>query len=319
MVNLLILLLASRLTKARLKWGRFAAAAALGGAYACVAMVFGGAAASLPIKAVCAFAMCFIAYWARGEKRFLIAACAFWAVSFVLAGAVYACMVSFGEPALIGGAIVVRSPVRYILAGLFLGAVVMAILAQIRRRLQERENNCVQISLRLGERRLKLKAFVDTGNFAKDPLTGYGVIFLSRAAAAALLDADLLGLVLGGAAQRTERLRIIPYATAAGQGIFYGIEIDEAALDGAARGARAVVCVARRALPGCSALVGSSTLDELKKGAKNEDALVTETGGMGDASARIGGGGALHQRQRSTAAAADTSGGRDTAAAAGSR
>ena len=68
MVNLLVVLLASRLTRVRIRWTRFALAAAAGGVYACVAVLFGGAAVWLPIKALAAIAMCFIGFWTPGEK-----------------------------------------------------------------------------------------------------------------------------------------------------------------------------------------------------------------------------------------------------------
>ena len=139
MLNLLVILLASRLTRSRIRWGRFTLAAAAGGVYACAALA-GGVLVALPIKAAVSVAMCFIAFWVPGEKRFLLSACAFWATSFVLAGAIYACMLGFGEPAMIGSAIVVRPPVRIIIVGLFVGAVVTVLLGQIRQRVQQRMN-----------------------------------------------------------------------------------------------------------------------------------------------------------------------------------
>lgn len=317
MVNLLVILLAARLTGISLRWRRFLPAAAAGGVYACVALA-SDAAASLPVKAAVALAMCFIGFRTRGEKHFWLGACAFFATSFVLAGAAYACMVGFGEPALIGGAIVVRPPVRYILTGLCAGTALTIALARVRRRVQRRESGCVRMCLRLEGRQTKVSAFVDTGNLVREPLSGCGVIFLSRAAAHELLGAKLLALVRGQAAPATDRLRIVPCATAAGPNVFYGIKIDGASLCGAKKSVGAVVCVARRALSGYGAIVGGGMVDELKKGAENEDAFLgTKTGGMGDSKAEAGGGSRLHQRKRGASPALDAPGGGDAAASAG--
>lgn len=317
-VNLLIILLASRLTKTPVKWGRFSMAAALGGIYGCFAVGFSEWLEMFTVKVAVGFAMCLLAYWRRGERGLWKNVCAFWASSFVLAGAIYACMISFGEPASIGGAVVVRPPVRYILLGLFVGAALTDLLARVRRRVLKRESRTVMLTLALAERQTTVKAFVDSGNMVRDPLSKHSVIFLSHAAARELLDNKLYALTSGQISTPTDRLRIIPCATAAGQGVFYGIELDNAALHGLPQGKRAVVCISKRPLPsGFGAIVGTELLDELKKGANNEEALGTKTDRLGDAAAGVGCEGGLHQRERGTSAAADTSGGGDVFNAAG--
>jgi stage II sporulation protein GA (sporulation sigma-E factor processing peptidase) len=317
-VNLLIILLASRLTKTPVRWGRFSLAAALGGIYGCFAVGFIGWLEMLAVKIGAGFAMGAIAFWRRGERGFWKNICAFWAASFVLAGAIYACMISFGEPASIGGAVVVRPPVRYILLGLFVGAVLTDLLARVRRRVIQRESHTAMLTLKLEDRQTTVKALIDTGNMARDPLSKNSVIFLSHAVARELLGSKLYILISAHKPVPTDRLRIVPCATAAGQGIFYGIELDDVALSGVSRGLRAVVCISQRPLPsGCGAIAGNDLLDELEKGAKNEDAVGSKTDRLGDASAGAGCEGGLHQRERGTAAAADTSGGGITAETAG--
>ena len=317
-VNLLILLLASRLTKTRIRWGRFCAAGALGGAYACVAFGMGDAFLWLPVKIAVGFAMCFAAFSKRGERGFWKNACAFWASSFVLVGAVYASMLSFGEPATIGGAVIVRAPVRFILVGLFVGAVVMDLLARVKRRVRERENQTETIVLELNGRKTLVKAFVDSGNMVREPLSGLSVVFLSRAATQELLGNNLLALMYGQEPAQTDRLRIIPCCTAAGQGLFYGIEIDGVSLKDSKHSLRAVVCESKTPIAGgFGAIAGTQLMDELKKGAVYEDALGTKADRGDHAEAGSGRERRLHQRKRGTAAAADTPGGGDAAATAG--
>jgi len=318
LINLLILLLTARLTSLKARWRRFILSAAAGGVYACAAVLFGGILASLYVKAAAAFAMCFIGFWTRGEKRFIVSVCAFWAVSFVFAGAIYASMLSFGEPSVIGGAIVVRPPARYILLGLFAGAALITVLSRIRRNIKLRQNLGVNLTLKAGERKTCVKAFVDTGNLVKEPLSGCGVIFLSRAAARELLDEKTLHILTAKEYTQTDKLRIVPCSTAAGKELFFGIEIDEAVLFKGGAGMRAVVCIAKN-MPsgGFGAIVGGDMIDELKRGENNEDDVVPENYSVGDAAVGVASRHRLHKRQRGAPAAAFIAGGDRAAAAAG--
>ena len=318
LINLLVMLLAARLSSLKVRWGRFVMAAAVGGLYACAALWLGSAAASLPVKVAVALAMCFIGFWSRGERRFFAGTCAFWAVSFAMAGAIYAAMLSMGEPATIGGVIIVRSPVRAILAGLCAATVMIALIGHIRRKAQMRGQNSEKLCLFIDQRQKEVNAFVDTGNLACEPLSGIGVIFLSRDVAKGLLDAPLFALTQKRGDMQTDRLRIVPCETAAGQELFYGVQIDKAALTGRQSGISAVVCVAKRPLPGdCGAIVGSSMIDQLKKGAEKEDAIDSQDNSMDSAAASARGKHRLHQRQRGASAAAVEAGGSGTAAHAG--
>jgi len=270
-VNLLIILLASQLTQATKRWGRYILTAAIGGVYACVA--FGVPVASiLPIRAAVGVAMGLLAFWARGERGAWRSICAFWAASFALAGAVYAVMAAYGETATAGGVMIVRPPARAIILGLLTGAGVTGMLARIQRRVRRQAAHTAPVRLLMGARSVQVKAFIDTGNLAREPFTGLSVIFLSHTAARELLEPNLMALLEGHGVPETERLRIVPCDTASGGGVFCGIEIDGVALMGGPMRARAVVCLARRPLAeGCGAIMSSLLMDELVKGEQYED------------------------------------------------
>ncbi len=314
-VNLLIILLASQLTRVRKRWGRYVLAAAAGGIYA--SAVFGvPAAALLPVRVAVGLGLGFVAFWVRGERGAWRGVCAFWAASFVLAGTVYAMLAAYGETATAGGVLIVRPPARAILLGLLTGAVITAMLARVQRRVRQREAHCQWVTLAMGARQTEEKAFVDTGNFAREPLSGLSVIFLSQAAAQALLEPALLALLLGHGTRETDRLRFVPCDTANGGSVFCGIEIDRVALKGGSAVARAVVCLSRRPLAdGCGAVIGIGLMNELEKGAQNEEGdVVAQTGGMGAAAAEADNLGGIYRRQRSASAAAVPRGGGHAAA-----
>lgn len=317
-VNLLILFFTSMLTHTKKRWGRFAASAAIGGAYACAVFGMDGFAVSIALKTAVSMLMCFAAYYAKGEKSFWKNTCAFYIASFVFAGAIYAAAYCFDGPKSAGAVLVARPAVRYILAGLAAGAALAGLFSRVRRRTADRESRAVRLNVRYGTRQAELKAYVDTGNMLTEPLSGLKVIFITAVAAKALFDKETTDLLQCRGAAVTDRLRIIPCETAMGAGVFYGVEVDGATLKGAADGAKAVVCIARGALAyGCEAVIGSGLMDELMKGARYDSLSGEKNSSVDTSSAGAGDGCGLYQRQRGSASAADAAGGDGAAAAAG--
>ncbi len=306
-INLLIIFCASALTKAKIRLARFILAACAGGVYACMVFLIQGAGLSVGIKIAVSLLMCFIAFFSKLQKSFLKSVCAFYAVSFIFAGAIYAAMYSLGDPVLSGGAIAVRPLLRYILIGLGAGTVLVYVFSRIHKRVLCKESLTAKITLVTKGRQKKVKAFIDTGNTVRESLSGLGVIFVTQPVAKALFDKDILDVMLCRGDTPTKRLRIIACATAAGQSVFYGMEIDEA-IFGSAK-IRAVVCVAKGALAhGCDAIVGSTIMDELTKGAENEIDIGAKNSSVGDNTPGNSGKRRLYKRQRGASAAAVTDG-----------
>lgn len=306
-INLLIIFFASRLTKTKLMWGRFACAAGVGGVYAC--MVFGtsGVAISVGVKVAVSLVMCLIGFYSKYQKGFWKNMCAFYVTSFVFAGAIYACMFCSSEPATFGVAMVVWPLLRYILLGIGVGAVLISVMGRVRKRTLQRESMTTEIVLAFGEHQTSIKAYIDTGNMMTEPLTGRGVVFVTETVARALFDTDTVNLMLGTGIANTDRLRIIACTTAAGESIFYGIEIDNIALRGEKEGVRAVVCIAKGTLAeGCEAIIGDTIMDELLKGAQNEKCIGTKDHRMGTDSTENCDKHGLYKRQRGTSATAHT-------------
>ena len=123
-INWLAIFAAAAFTKTRMRAHRFALAAAIGGIYACLAIGFGGWLWSFAIKIAVSALMCAAAFYARGQRGFWRNLLAFYASSFLFAGAVYAVSFAFGDPAAQGGALSVRPLVRYILSGLGAGSLI---------------------------------------------------------------------------------------------------------------------------------------------------------------------------------------------------
>lgn len=305
-VNFLILILASRLGCERVRWGRCALAAAVGGIYAAVAYGVGGFMVSLPVKLGISLIMCAAAYWARGEKHVLRGIVTFYIATFVLAGAIYA----MGQALIVNGTLAVPAAVRAVLLGLAAGAALTGVYSYVRRRTLRRQPHIETLELRIGEKCMRVKAFIDTGNLLTEPISGAPVLFLSRAAAEKLLGAKQAAALAGGVEPDAEGLRIIPCATAAGRTVLYGRALDGVSLPGCGNSVKAVACIARSAPAGGSeAIAGSILTDELKKGAYHEKFGDAEDRGVAVAAPEAGGKRRLYQRQRGAAPAAFGRGG----------
>ena len=307
-INGLIILFASVLTKTPKKWGRFVCAAAMGGIYACVSAVLD--ASSFPVKTAVGLLMCVVAFYVRGGKNLIKNICAFYVTTFVFAGAVYAAVLSSGAA--------VTPLFRCILIGIAIGVVLIAVLSRIRQRARLRVQHTIDLVFSHQGRQTAVRAYADTGNLLTEPIRGVGVVFVTKAVAQKIFDSETMALLCGKGGVTTERLRIIAGSTASGRGIFYGIEIDKLSAKGAADGTSAVVCIANTTLTdGCGAIVGPPIMDKLLKGEQHENTLHTKDDRMAANSPEDGGRDLLHQRQRSASTAPHTTGGNNPSATAG--
>lgn len=317
-VNLLILLLSSMLTGTKKRWGRIAASAAIGGVYACAVFGANGFQTSFVIKTTVSAVMCLIAYYAKNEKHFWKNVCAFYITSFVFAGAIYGITFCLGQPETFGGAVAVKPLISYILIGLALGIIMISIFGRVHKRTIKRESGTAEVCISYGGHTAEVNAFIDTGNILTEPLSGLGVVFVSAAAGKEIFDKHTLDLLNCRGGPPTDRLRIIPCMTASGAGVFYGIEIDEIMLKGQQERVKAVVCIAKGTLAyGSEAVIGSSILDELMKGAGHDKVFCEKDSSMDTAAVGNSAECGLYKRQRGSAAAADAAGRKFAAAAAG--
>lgn len=297
LLNFLIILFASVLTKSRKKLVRFACGAMIGGVYACVVFGSEGLAISLAVKAAVSLSMCFVAFGTK--KRFWKNTCAFYITSFVLAGVIYALNISFGEAE--NG--LLTPLIRSVFLGVCVCGVLITAISRVHKKTVETEQLTLKLTLLHGEQKRSIKAYYDTGNMLTEPLSGYGVIFVTKETASSLFDKDTLDLLQGKGSVQTDRLRILPCTTATGKSVLRGIKIDKVTANGAA--ANAVVCIANAQIAdGCDAIVGNKIMSELKKGAQDENVIGTSDYCVGNDTAENRGKRRLHKRQRGTSAAA---------------
>ena len=186
LVDYLLLLGTARLAGIPLRWGRYLAAALLGGMYAVACFLPGGAfLARMPVKAAAGIFLALVAF--GGEERLFRLTVLLFAVSCAMAGGV------LGIGLLSGGAIpavngifytdidarvlLVTATAAYLLLSLvFRAAAAHGVAGEL-----------LDVRVSLGGRSVELTALHDTGNSLRDPLTGRHVLVLSPAAAGELL------------------------------------------------------------------------------------------------------------------------------------
>lgn len=189
LVNYLLLRASARLGGAALRRGRLWLGAALGALYAVAVYLPGcGFLQGIVWKALCAVGMLVLAFGPRRETLRLGAV--FLAVSLVLCGAVY------GLELLKRGRIHFRGdslfyPVTFSSLVLTAGAV-CAGCRLLLPRLSHGPDSIVPVTVRLGNRRVRLSALRDSGNTLCDPLTGEAVLVADWRTAAGLLPRERL-------------------------------------------------------------------------------------------------------------------------------
>ena len=246
----LALYLTAKAVKLPVRPLRVSLAAALGAGYALASLLLpdGNILSTFTALAV-PFLLMLVAFGRpRDWRELLRPLIAFWAISFLLGGAATA--VSYlvarwaEREAVIGGQVeTLPADLPFwglLLLALMVGAVV-SLLLRVRKKLPK------TVTVEVGESAdalIALSGLVDSGNLLVEPLSGHSVILVDRSVAA-FLPAELAFLRDGSAPSLTPRLRLIPYSTAAGEGILYGYLPKVVRVGGKVRAA----CVAVAPLP----------------------------------------------------------------------
>ena len=248
-MDFLALYLTARAVKLPPRPLRLSLAALLGAGYALASLFLPD---GNPLSAFTALAFPFLLIlvaFGRRERRELFRSLAFfWVISFVLGGAATAVSYLVAKwakrEAVIGGQVeILPAELPFwglLLLGLVIGAVV-SLLLRVGKKLPS------TVTVEVGESDadlVSLVGLVDSGNLLTEPLSGASVILVNRSQAT-FLPSELSFLRDGGTPSLTPRLRLIPYSTAAGEGILYGYLPRVLRINGKTRTA----CVAVAPLP----------------------------------------------------------------------
>jgi stage II sporulation protein GA (sporulation sigma-E factor processing peptidase) len=251
-LNFILLNLSASLVNVRRNWWRLAGGAAAGGVYACFMFACGGILAAVPLKILLSLLICWIAFYRKGGWRvFLKSTLCLYVCTFLIGGLAYVFLNASGEGFIQrGGIIIGNSVLRPALLGILAGIVLVAVF----KRVYTVKVRKVVYSLRivfLG-RETVCKAYLDTGNALKEPLSGLPVIVAESRAIACLLPPEMAETVINGREAAGEggewrsRLRILPYSgISQKKGALLGFKPDSIKImeKGGEREIRAVIAV----------------------------------------------------------------------------
>lgn len=233
LLDYLLALCTARICGVRLRRWRYLGAAALGAVYA-AASIFPalGFLTSAPVKLIFGLLMALIAY--GGEEKWLRCALAFFAVSALFGGAVWA--ISAQSGGMVGSAAIIPVSMPVLVLAF---AVIYAVLSTVFRRSMKNADTAVSSAqLTFGGRSIELRCLRDSGNALFDPMLGDRVLIASSDTLSHLfgekLSSDCMELI--SSPELSGRARLIPYsAVGTASGMLAAFRPDEISLDGKAQ------------------------------------------------------------------------------------
>ncbi|MCI9087802.1 MAG: sigma-E processing peptidase SpoIIGA [Clostridia bacterium] len=246
-MNYIILFATGYLMKIKMKQLRLIVSSILGGIYAVIAYL-----EILPIyssfgmKVVLSILMVYIAFKPKGVKILSKQLIIFYLTSFVFGGCAFA-LLYFVKPQDIlmrNGVYVGTYPIKIALLGGIVGFIITYIAFRIVKNKLRRKDILYNIEITLQEKRLKVKAMLDTGNLLKDPISKMPVIVVEKEQLYSLLPIQLLDHIeewIGGdekflnqieEKELIARFRIIPFSSVGKQnGLMLGFKADQVEIE----------------------------------------------------------------------------------------
>lgn len=231
LMNYIILFATGFIQKVEMKQIRLIISSLFGGIYAIASYLN-----IIPIysnffmKILLSIIMVYIAFNPQNYKKMLKTILLFYLTSFVMGGCALALLyvinpqnINFENGVLVG-----TYPLKVtIIAGIIGFAVIQIAFALNKRQVKKKDMLC-DLEISINNQTKKLKAYVDSGNMLKEPITNIPVIIVEKEKIKNLVNIDL-EKILGGDNQNIENLnfRIIPFNSIGKQnGMLIGIKPD---------------------------------------------------------------------------------------------
>ena len=270
-MDALCLALTAGLIHRPLTWRRMVAAAMLGGVYG-VAVLFleMGTVLSLMTDVAVCLLLCGIAF---GRRKLWLTGGVYLLCSMALGGimtALYHWLNRAGMAALLPRGEEGVSSVAFALLAAVSGLFTL-LWGRIFRKSEGRRAAALSVKVTLGGETVTLKGMVDSGNLLTDPISGIPVIAVKRENLLPLLSKEARELLTASASDAEAltrlpegaRIRLIPTATATGQGMLISLRPDGVSLEVEGKKpyeVRTLVCAIPMEAEGAEALVPASLL-----------------------------------------------------------
>lgn len=247
-MNYIILFATGYIMKIKMNQLRLVASSLLGGIYAVVAYL-----EILPIyssfgmKIILSILMVYIAFHSKSIKNLCKQLVIFYLTSFAFGGCAFA-LLYFIKPQNIlmrNGVYVGTYPIKIALLGGIVGFIITHIAFKIVKTKLRKKDMIYEIEIKIGEKKLDVKAMLDTGNLLKDPISGMPVVVVEKKQLYSLLPTKLLDNIdklIGGEGESLldqieekevlTRFRMIPFSSVGKQnGLMLGFKADQVIIE----------------------------------------------------------------------------------------
>ena len=197
---------------------------------------------SFIMKIVLSVVIVYVAFKVKSFKKLVKNLVIFYLVSFVFGGCVFALMY-FLQPQLAQirhGVFVGAYPIKVALVGGLVSFAVLQVSFRIVKTKLSKKDMIYDVQLIIGEKNVKVKALLDTGNLLKDPITRFPVIVVENKSLNGAIPEKILNnldKILGGDiddltkdekfSETISRFRMIPFSSLGKQnGLLLGIKAD---------------------------------------------------------------------------------------------
>ena len=231
LMNYIILFATGFIQKIEMRQIRLIASSIFGGVYAIISYLN-----IIPIysnffmKILLSIIMVYIAFNIENYKKMLKTILLFYLTSFVMGGCALALLyiimpqnINFENGVLIG-----TYPLKVTIIAGIVGFIIIQIAFKINKRQVKKKDMFCMMQISINKKVQIIKAYVDSGNMLKEPITNIPVIIVEKEKIKNLINIDF-EKILGGDERNTENLkfRIIPFNSIGKQnGILIGIKPD---------------------------------------------------------------------------------------------
>lgn len=243
-MNYIILFATAYILKLKVKQWRLILSSLLGGVYAVVSYLeILPLYSNFAVKILLSIGMVYLAFRANSIKTLAKQLVLFYLTSFVFGGCAFA-LLYFVRPQDIlmqNGVYIGTYPLKIALLGGLVGFIITYIAFRIVKTKFKKKDMIYNITIKIEQKQINLKAMLDTGNLLKEPITGMPVIVVEKQELYSIIPANLLNHIqqlIGGEASNIvnqieeknylTKFRVIPFSSIGKQnGLMLGIKADE--------------------------------------------------------------------------------------------
>ena len=243
-MNYIILLATGIINKCKISHFRILVSSVLGAIYAIITYLnIFEVYSNIIFKIILSIVMMYIAYLAKEPRKLFKELIIFYLTSFAFGGISFALlyMINPSQVKLRNGVFVGTYPLKIVLMGGMIGFLIIIIAFRSYKGRMNKKDIYYDIKIKIADKEIDTKAIIDTGNFLKEPITGFPVVVVERSLMYDIMPKSLLNNIdeiLGGNLEKIDepeyisRIRVIPYSSLGNKnGMLLGIKADEVIIE----------------------------------------------------------------------------------------